>query len=290
MTEKEAIPSNEQLSRLARSNEYLGKDRDQLREIILDRDEEIERLSVENTELRRCLDGGVDCAKEKLRLRAALKSLPVETSPERPVRFDLSRDDYDDWSMCPDGSGDYVRWEDVKQFFEKSAVETAGSQEIRKLYNTNVKDLNEELCRDGGHVFPKIPVKECIRCHAQFEASPEEPSAPLPSELEQLRRIDKAARTYVENRTHGSYSKLCDALFSAIAPECKCKPVDTSTLPHLPKMVVADDNCPLHAVKAPGRPLTEPERGALNRAADKSCKVVDPGIDATQENGNGKQT
>lgn len=66
--------------RLARSEPYLGKDRDQLREIILDRDEEIERLSVENTELRRCLDGGVDCAEEKLRLRAALKGLPVETS------------------------------------------------------------------------------------------------------------------------------------------------------------------------------------------------------------------
>lgn len=30
--------------RLARSNTYLGMDRDQLREIILDRDEEIERL------------------------------------------------------------------------------------------------------------------------------------------------------------------------------------------------------------------------------------------------------
>jgi hypothetical protein len=39
--------SNEQLSRLARSNDYLGKDRDQLREIILDRDEEIERLTLQ---------------------------------------------------------------------------------------------------------------------------------------------------------------------------------------------------------------------------------------------------
>lgn len=37
--------SNEQLSRLARSDQYLGKDRDQLREIILDRDEEIAQLS-----------------------------------------------------------------------------------------------------------------------------------------------------------------------------------------------------------------------------------------------------
>lgn len=79
-----------------------------------------------------------------------------------------------------------------------------------------------------------------------------EPTAPLPGELEQLRRIDKAAREYVENRTHGNYSKLCDALFSAIPPECTCKPVDTSTLPHLPKMVMANDNCPLHAVNGPG--------------------------------------
>jgi hypothetical protein len=31
--------------RLARSNDYLGKDRDELREIILDRDEEIDRLN-----------------------------------------------------------------------------------------------------------------------------------------------------------------------------------------------------------------------------------------------------
>lgn len=31
--------------------------------------------------------------------------------------------------------------------------------------------------------------------------------------LAQLRRIDQAARVYVENRTHGNYSKLCDALF-----------------------------------------------------------------------------
>lgn len=44
------------------------------------------------------------------------------------------------------------------------------------------------------------------------------PMYPVPpvetnGELEQLRRIDKAARTYVERRTHGNYSKLCDALF-----------------------------------------------------------------------------
>lgn len=55
--------------------------------------------------------------------RAARQIEPVETTPERPVRFDLSRSDYDDWSMCPDGTGDYVRWEDVKRFFESPAVE-----------------------------------------------------------------------------------------------------------------------------------------------------------------------
>jgi len=31
--------------------------------------------------------------------------------------------------------------------------------------------------------------------------------------LAQLHRIDVAARVYVDNRTHGNYSKLCDALF-----------------------------------------------------------------------------
>jgi len=31
--------------------------------------------------------------------------------------------------------------------------------------------------------------------------------------LAQLRRIDEAARQYVDNRSHGNYSKLCDALF-----------------------------------------------------------------------------
>ena len=44
-SEAQPAASNQQLSRLARSNEYLGKDRDQLRDIILDRDEEIERLT-----------------------------------------------------------------------------------------------------------------------------------------------------------------------------------------------------------------------------------------------------
>lgn len=52
-----SIPSNQQLSRLARSNAYLGMDRDELREIILDRDEEIERLTRERDEARQdCLN------------------------------------------------------------------------------------------------------------------------------------------------------------------------------------------------------------------------------------------
>lgn len=42
---KDHATSNEQLSRLERSTEYFGKDRDQLREIILARDEEIAQLS-----------------------------------------------------------------------------------------------------------------------------------------------------------------------------------------------------------------------------------------------------
>ena len=33
--------------RLARSDAYLGKDRDELRELLLDRDEEIERLTIQ---------------------------------------------------------------------------------------------------------------------------------------------------------------------------------------------------------------------------------------------------
>jgi len=36
---------------------------------------------------------------------------------------------------------------------------------------------------------------------------------PYDATLEQLRRIDKAARVYAEDRTHGNYSKLCDALY-----------------------------------------------------------------------------
>lgn len=38
------------------------------------------------------------------------------------------------------------------------------------------------------------------------------------SALPQLHRIDKAARVYVDDRTHGNYSKLCDALFDGPSP------------------------------------------------------------------------
>jgi hypothetical protein len=40
----------------------------------------------------------------------------------------------------------------------------------------DVRAANEQLCADEGrHIFPRIPVKECMRCHAQFAAKPLEP-------------------------------------------------------------------------------------------------------------------
>ena len=37
----------------------------------------------------------------------------------------------------------------------------------------SVQALNERICEKEGHVFPRIPVKECWRCHAQFPAKTE---------------------------------------------------------------------------------------------------------------------
>jgi hypothetical protein len=46
----------------------------------------------------------------------------------------------------------------------------------------DVKSANAQLCADGvdgGHVFPRIPVKECLRCHEQFLL--ETPTEPVPT-------------------------------------------------------------------------------------------------------------
>lgn len=140
------------------SNEHLGKDRNELRGIIADRDAEIERLTrdlerAERTAAARNVRIGM-LGQEKERLRAALEHiagyLPGPVDDSHPPTF-------------------------------KEGCYCAGCASIR---------------------------------HAR-EALSGEPPSPVETsgELEQLRRIDRAARVYVDDRTHGNYSKLCDALF-----------------------------------------------------------------------------
>lgn len=133
----------------------------------------------------RCIHGRVVC--EPCASMAVRKATPVETSPERPVRFDLSRSDYDEWSMCPDGTGDYVRWDDVEQFFERPAAEpptteTTAQPDARALLKEARPYMqHDRKCWGSTHEddcdcgFVKIAEK----LEAFGQMPPVEPSAPL---------------------------------------------------------------------------------------------------------------
>lgn len=103
----------------------------------------------------------------------------------------------------------------------KRPVETFAVQ-----HAVDVKKLNEDLCETEGHVFPKTPVKECIRCHAQFAA------------------IDRAAEKTSDGYMTAFY-QIADLLGLPAMPISPKEAFETVMLPRLRELLASDTNARL---------------------------------------------